>query len=139
MRDFVFHSPTGLMLDFSHVDFGGEAQAEVIAAWMLRGKADRGEFICQEHRERENPSLYLRRNGSALVAAHWPGSLLHGTHEITHGVSDEHKRQVEYISRAGQAAGYEVKSEVSLPTKVRSDAVIYGPVTTGVEVQRSAI
>jgi hypothetical protein len=143
MRDLVLHGPTGLLLDFGEVDFGGERQAAIVEEWRSRPanktKAREGEFICHVHRDRERPSLYLRQARSTLVAAHWPGTALGDSHEITHGVSDEHKRQVEYISRAGTAAGFEVKAEVSLPTRVRSDAIIYGPTNTGVEVQRSAL
>lgn len=140
MRDLVIHSPTGLVLDFAENDFGGTGQAAVVLDWRRRGKANQGEFICHIHQDREKPWLYLQQRSSrVIVAAHWPGSKLDGSHEIVHGVSDEHKRQVDYISRAGEAAGYEVEAEVSLPTKVRSDAVIYGPTTTGIEVQRSAL
>jgi hypothetical protein len=139
VRDYVIHAPTGLVLDFGQEDFGGPREAAVIARWRQRGKADQGEFICHTHQDREKPWLYLRQHGQTIVAAHWPGTNLNGSHEIVHGVSDEHKRQVEYIQRAGQDAGFEVATEVSHHTKVRSDAVIYGPTTTGVEVQRSAL
>lgn len=139
MRDLVIHGPTGLELDFAEDDFGGPRQAAVAAAWQRRGQADPGEFICYVHRDREKPWLYLQQRGLVIVAAHWPGSKLDGSHQITHGVSNEHKRQVEYIARAGDAAGFDVGTEVSLPTKVRSDAVIYGPTTTGIEVQRSSL
>ena len=62
------------------------------------------------------------------------------SHEIVHGVSDEHRRQVDYVEGAGQSAGFEVKREVALATRVRSDAVIFGSqVQMGVEVQRSGL
>lgn len=138
MRDLVVHAPTGLELDFAEDDFGGPRQSAVVAAWRRKGNADPGEFICHVHRDREKPWLYLQQRGRVIVAAHWPGSKL-DNHKITYGVSDEHKRQVEYIARAGDAAGFDVGTEVSLPTKVRSDAVIYGPTTTGIEVQRSSL
>lgn len=140
MRDLVIHAPTGLELDFGEDDFGGPREAAVVAALRQRsGGTERGELICYVHRDHEKPWLYLQQRGRTIVAAHWPGSKLDGSHQITHGVSDEHKRQVEYIARAGDAAGFDVGTEVSLPTKVRSDAVIYGPTTTGIEVQRSAL
>lgn len=140
MRDLVIHSQSGLVLDFAEDDFGGDDQAEIINAWLDRGRADPGEFICHYHRNHAQPSLYLQQRGELLVAAHWPRSGLGGTHEIIHGVSDEHKRQVEYMQRAGQAVGFDVQTEVRLPTRVRPDAVIYGPkVQMGVEVQRSAL
>lgn len=139
MRDLIIHAPTGLVIDCTEADFGGPREAAVIADWQRRHKADQGDFICYAHRDHEKPWLYLRQCGSAIVAAHWPNTNLGGSHQITIGVSDEHKRQVEYISRAGEAAGFDVATEVSLSTKVRSDAVIYGPTTTGIEVQRSAL
>ena len=140
MRDLVIHSASGLILDFAEEDFGGPEHAAVIAAWRDRGHhAEQGEFICHRHRNRVRAWLYLQQRGDLLVAAHWPGTALAGSHEISHGVSDEHKRQVEYVQRAGQAAGFEVRTEVSLPTKVRPDAIIYGPHQIGVEVQRSQL
>lgn len=139
MRDLVLHHPTGLLLDFAEDDFGGEREAAVIDAWRRTHGSGHGEFICWTHRAHEKPWLYLQARGDLLVACHWPGSELAGTHEISHGVSDEHKRQVEYILRAGAAAGFDVKTEVRLPTKVRSDGVIYGPTEMSAEVQRSAL
>jgi hypothetical protein len=53
-------------------------------------------------------------------------------------MSDEHKRQTEYITRAADDAGYPTQLEYSLPTGVRLDAAIFGPSVTGVEVQRTA-
>jgi hypothetical protein len=98
-----------------------------------------GEFICRRHRHHERPSLYLRKDHGQLIAAHWPGSGLESAHEIVHGVSDEHRRQVDYLQRAGEVEGFEVRTEVHLPTRVVPDAVVYGSqVTMGVEVQRSA-
>jgi len=136
-----------LTLDFGDVDFGGSEQAAIIADWQARravGRrtlADEGEFICHLHRDHERPSLYLRQDkGGQIVAAHWPGAELAGSHEIVHVVSDEHRRQVDYLQRAGESEGFEVKTEVHLPTMVTPDAVIYGSqVQMGVEVQRSAI
>lgn len=139
MRDLVLHGPTGLVLDFADDNFGGQAQATIIADWRRRRRVNPGEFLCVAHLNHEKPWLYLQQRGNQLVAAHWPDSGLSGAHEIRHGISDEHKRQVEYIARAGAAAGFDVKAEVRLPTNVRSDAVIYGSTPTGVEVQRSAL
>lgn len=145
MRDLVIHAPTGIELDFAREDFGGPQQAAVIAEWAERAvrapgrKSEQGEFICHVHRFHEKPWLYLQQRGRVIIAAHWPGSRLDGSHQIRHGVSDEHQRQVEYIARAGEGAGFTVETEVRLPTRARSDAVIYGPTTTGIEVQRSPL
>jgi hypothetical protein len=141
MRDLVFHPDSGLLLDFADEEFGGSAQTAIIEDWQdwhHRRHARQGEFICHRHRNHERPWLYLQQRGSLLVACHWQGTELAGSHEIAHGVSDEHRRQVEYVQRAGEAAGFAVRTEVRLPTKVRPDAVVYGSlVSMGVEVQRS--
>src|SRR5690606_14332187 len=52
-------------------------------------------------------------------------------------MSDEHRRQVEYVARAAGHAGLGTSTEVSLPARVRPDLVIDGE--TAVEVQRSAL
>ncbi len=139
MRDIVIHSQSGLLLDFAEEDFGGDEQAVVIASWRERHHTEQGEFLCHDHRNHERPWLYLQQRGGLLVAAHWPGTGLAGSHEITHGISDEHKREVEYIQRAETAAGFESRTEVALPTKVRPDLLVYGPHQIGVEVQRSQL
>ncbi len=54
-------------------------------------------------------------------------------------MSDEHKRQTEYWARAATDAGWRVELEHGLRTGTRPDALIHGPVTTGVEVQRSTM
>jgi hypothetical protein len=147
VRDLVFHPQSGLTLDFAEGDFGGTAEAAIIAEWEARRDAGHrtlavlGEFICQHHRNHEQPSLFLsKRPNGQIIASHWHGSGLDGSHTIVHGVSDEHRRQVDYMQRAGEAEGFEVETEVHLPTLVIPDAVIYGPEAfMGVEVQRSKV
>lgn len=140
MRDLIDHPRTGLTLDFGLSDFGGPVQAILIREWLDGPRhSTRGEFICHLHRDHERPWLYLQQRGTQLIAAHWPGTSLAGSHQITHGVSDEHKRQVDYITRAGALAGFEFDTEVRLQTAVIPDAVIYGPTNLGIEVQRSAL
>jgi hypothetical protein len=146
VKDLVYHPRSGVLLDFAEEDFGGVEQDAVIADWLARRAAGttpltvEGEFICRQHRNHERPSLYMRKDREQIIAAHWPGSGLEGTHEIAHGVSDEHRRQVDYLQRAGEAEGFEVRTEVHLPTRVIPDAVVYGPrVNMGVEVQRSKV
>lgn len=144
MRDLVVHPESGLTLDFAEDDFGGPEQAAVIESWLAGWRPQPRDLICYQHRNHEHPGLYLQQRGDLLIAAHWPGSKLAGTHEIRHGPSDEHKRQVEYIQVAGVAAGLKVETEVPLRSAgrivARADAVIYGPrVQMSVEVQRSAL
>jgi hypothetical protein len=144
MKSLVEHPTTGLTLDFSQVDFGGPGQEEIIVAWLARREANvkpltrKGEFLCAQHRDYENPWLELRKLPGQLIAAHWKGSALAGSHEIVHGVSPEHQRQVEYVQNAGEAAGFQVDVEKFLPTKVKPDAIVYrSHADMGVEVQRS--
>lgn len=139
MRDLVWHPQTGLMLDFALDDFGGPDQTELVKLWRDNGHRVRGlgEFICDYHRKHQRPQLYLTQRGSLLIAAHWPDSGLSKTHEIHHGMSTEHRRQVEYLQLAGEAAGYRVQTEVVLPN-CRPDAVVYGgQVNMGIEAQHS--
>jgi hypothetical protein len=141
LRDLIEHPNSGLLLDFGCADFGGPQQAALVGDWLVRRHVrGPGEFICHLHRDHERPGLYLQQRGTQLIAAHWPGTALANTHRITHGVSDEHQRQVDYIGRAGAAAGFDVRTEVRLNTAVIPDAVIYGSqINIGIEVQRSAL
>ena len=122
MKSLVWHPATRLTLDFSKVDFGGPEQEAVIADWLARREANlrplarKGDFVCVQHRDHENPSLELRKVHGQIIAAHWKGSMLDGSHEIVHGVSPEHQRQVEYVRKAGEAAGFRVEVERFLPT-----------------------
>lgn len=137
MKDCILHVPSGIMLDFAEPDFGNPAAPEIIDQWRRAGHhAKKGEFKCWRHRDHEHPWLCLREKDGVLIAAHWPGSGLHD--QFHHGMSDEHKRQTEYITRAAEDSGYRTELEYSLPTGVRLDAAIFGPSVTGVEVQRSA-
>jgi hypothetical protein len=52
-------------------------------------------------------------------------------------MSEEHRRQVDYWVRAAEDAGYAVETESALKTGTRPDALIRGPVLTGIEVQLS--
>lgn len=149
MQNLVEHPSTGLILDFSKADFGGPRQAAVVEDWRARRAAGRnrrfsspGEYICYYHRDHENPSMYLHmdEDTGVIAASHWPGSGLEA-HTIVHdAVTPEHRRQVEYMQNAGEAAGFRVEVEKYLPTKVKPDAIVYGPrADMGVEVQRSRL
>lgn len=72
-----------------------------------------------------------------MFASHFDGTECSGHSPST--MSDEHKRQVEYVVRAADAAGYAVETEVSLGTGVRSDVVVRGSYDVAVEVQRSSL
>lgn len=146
MRSDIRHAPSGLTLDFSMPDFGGPEQAAIIQAWRDNGHhAKRGEFVCVRHElmGADMPELYLADHGdrAGLFAAHYPDSGLAGTHRIywSGGMSDEHKRQVEYMIRPATALGWETATEAtSADRSIRSDFIIQGPaVLMAGEVQRS--
>lgn len=135
MRDLILYTPAGLMLDFGDPD---EQTVAIVEEWRHTRRSKPGDFVCWNHRNYPDPKLYLQERNGVVVAAHWPKSGLHDTY--SYGVSDEHKRQADYICRAAEAAGYRTQKEYSLPTKIRLDAAIFnGAAITGVEVQRSAI
>ena len=81
--------------------------------------------------------VYLREVRGAIYASHFDGTAC-SSHSPSL-MSDEHKRQVEYVVRAGEAAGYSVQTEVSLGTGVRPDVVVRGTHSVAIEVQRSAL
>jgi len=135
MRDLVLHVPTGIVLDLSVPGYGHEDGLDIIAE--VFGHCHRGVLICDKH----HSDLFLqyregRYTGRRLFGIHFDGG---HAHEVASPMSDEHKRQAEYWVRAAQDAGWAAELEFSLPTATRPDALIFGPVMTGVEVQRSAI
>ncbi len=81
--------------------------------------------------------VYLREVRGAIYASHFDGAAC-SSHSPS-PMSDEHKRQVEYVVRAGDRAGHSVETEVSLGTGVRPDVVVRGTHAVAVEVQRSAL
>jgi hypothetical protein len=82
-------------------------------------------------------SVYLREVRGAIYASHHDGSAC--TNHSPSPMSDEHKRQIEYVVRAADSAGFSVETEVSLGTGVRPDVVVHGEFDVAVEVQRSAL
>ena len=96
-----------------------------------RPRTRAGEIRCAAH---EAP-LYLQVRRGIVYACHWAGTGF-GPHRVSL-MSNEHRRQVEYVALAADRAGLDVDTEVSLATHVRPDLVIAK--TTAVEVQRSAL
>jgi hypothetical protein len=148
VRSFIVHAPSGTLLDFAEPDaFCQEVVADIVR------RERRGEYrnhrtlpeelICYSHRNEKTPYVYLQeRPGGLIVAAHWQGSGLAGSHEIAyHGMTPEHKRQAECWANGGTRAGNQADLEVWSPNRlVRNDVVIFGPaVEMAVEVQRSGL
>lgn len=137
MRDLVTHVPTGSELDLSDPNYGHPDGREIVRS--LHGNMSRSDpqLLCAKH----GSPLYLQMrpvhkgsNERQLWGIHFDGS---ESHRPSSGMSDEHKRQTEYLVRAGESAGFRTDTEVRLPTKVRPDAIIYGQEDIAVEVQRS--
>jgi hypothetical protein len=94
--------------------------------------------VCVTHEGGANPGLFLKKRGGEWWAVHYEAGDC-GSHRLPAPMSDEHRRQTEYWARAAQDAGWQVEFEHALPTGTRPDALIRGPVLTGIEVQRSAM
>lgn len=79
--------------------------------------------------------VYLQIRKERIYASHFDGSACGNCAPSL--MSDEHKRQVEYVVRAADRAGHTVDTEVSLGTGSRPDVVVYGNDHIAIEVQRS--
>ena len=144
MQDKIRYVPYGSVLDLSEPDLG---QIQDILQHHHRQSERPGlgfskenpAFICLDHEGSTNPGLFLQKRGGAWFAIHYDAGDCRSEHRLPGLMSDEHKRQTEYWARAAQDAGWHVELEHALPTGTRPDALIRGPVLTGVEVQRSAM
>ena len=113
MREQIRYVPDGIVLDLSEPD---------------TGHPDGLNILQYHYRQSERPNLGFSKAHPAFVS-----------HRLPAPMSDEHKRQTEYWARAARDAGWDVELEHSLHTGTRPDALIHGPMVTGVEVQRSAM
>lgn len=132
MRDQVVHMPSGVLLDLADPDYGHPDGSGADLVRSLYRDCKRGVLVCEKH----GGALYLQKRYGALWGIHFDGGQ---THRVASGMSDQHKRQVEYFARAAKAeAGFDSEAEVQL-TGVRPDLVIYGPNAVAVEIQRSSL
>lgn len=144
MRASIRYVPEGIDLDLSRADLGHPDGRKILERHYRQSErrlpfnAGNPAFICLKHGSSSNPGLFLKRIGNEWWAVHYVRSPCSNM-RVPAPMSDEHKRQVDYWARAGEDAGYRVDTEVALPTGTRPDAVIYGPIQTGVEVQRYAM
>ncbi len=135
-RDLVILLATGRVLDIADDD-------DLAQIRDLRGKChfgDRAVLVCESKR---NP-LYLQERHGTLRAVHEHGECCPPRIISSAGMSDEHKWQTDYLVRGFADNGVQVASEVlgkpaRLSTGVIPDAIAYGNVTIGAEVQRSAL
>jgi hypothetical protein len=142
MRALIRYVPEDIVLDLGLQDLG-HADGRTIMERHYRQSAQsrpefnasRPAFVCLRHEGSSNPGLYLKRISEQWWACHYELSQC-GSMRIPAPMSDEHKRQVDYWARAAVSVGWTVELQRSLATGTRPDAVIRGPVDTGIEVQR---
>lgn len=120
-------------LDLFAPDYGHPLGREIIDA--LHGNMSRrAPVLFCEASGRPEP-VYLREVNGCMYASHFDGTAC--ANHSPAPMSDEHKRQVEYVVRAAANAGHAVETEVSLGTGARPDVVIRGRHAVAIEVQRS--
>jgi hypothetical protein len=145
VRRKIRYAPDDIELDLSEPDLGHENGLDILQhhyrqsdrPGMGFSKASPA-FVCLTHQGGTNPGLFLKKRGGEWWAVHYEAGEC-TSHRLPAPMSDEHKRQTEYWARAAQDAGWRVELEHALSTGTRPDALIHGPVMTGIEVQRSAM
>lgn len=125
-----------ITIDLFAKDYGHERGREIVAALHGSGMSRTSPVLFCEATGRAQP-VYLREVRGRMYASHFDGSACSG--HSPSPMSDEHKRQVEYVVRAADTAGLSVDTEVSLGTGVRPDVVVRGECVVAIEVQRSAL
>ena len=145
MRSIIFYVPEGITLDLSEPGLGHPDGIAILERHYRQSTRTHPEFsrsnpafICVTHLGGTNPGLFLKKHDGEWWAVHYESGTCK-SHLLPTPMSDEHKRQTEYWARAAQDGGYRVELERNLRTGTRPDALIHGPVVTGVEVQRSAM
>jgi hypothetical protein len=145
VRRKIRYAPDDIELDLSEPDLGHENGLDILQhhyrqsdrPGMGFSKASPA-FVCLTHQGGTNPGLFLKKRDGEWWAVHYEAGEC-TSHRLPAPMSDEHKRQTEYWARAAQDAGWRVELEHALSTGTRPDALIHGPVMTGIEVQRSAM
>jgi hypothetical protein len=138
MRDEIRYIPLDIILDLSEPGLGHPDGRRIVEAHHNDCHKNNVVFECLDHRTGTNPGMYLQLRGDQWWAVHFEASAC-GSKRIAAPMSDEHKRQAEYWVRAATSAGLRAETEFTLPTRTRPDVLIYGPINTGVEVQRSGL
>jgi len=145
VRKQIRYVPEDIVLDLSEPDLGHSDGLEILQRHYRQSERPgmgfskaTPAFVCLTHEGGTNPGLYLRKRDGEWWAVHYESGRC-ASIRLPGPMSDEHKRQTEYWARAAQDAGWRVQLEHALHTGTRPDALIHGPVTTGVEVQRSSM
>lgn len=138
MRDRVIHQPTGIELDLALPGYGHAHGEHIVRECLGNSRKNKRVLLCGAHAQ---PVYLIRRPvpGNREDRAVWANHFGDGQ-PCSPGMSDEHKRQTEYIARAAGDAGYRTTIEAVLPNAgIKPDALVYGPTTVAVEVQRSEL
>jgi hypothetical protein len=142
VRKKIRYVPEDIILDLSEPDLGHPGGLEILQRHYRQSdrpsmgfnKANPA-FVCLTHEGGTNPGLFLQKRGGEWWAIHYEYGQC-GSIRLPAPMSDEHKRQTEYWARAAQDVGWRVQLEHRLHTGTQPDALIHGPVKTGIEVQR---
>lgn len=131
MNDDMLHVATGRVFNLHEADGGGDGR-DIVDDIYKHVKRD--DLLCLKH----GSAVYLRMYRGHFWGVHFDG--LYPDHRPPPvGMSDEHKRQTDYLVRAAEDAGFTAAREVPLPG-VRPDAIVTGPIASiAIEVQRSAL
>jgi len=145
VRKEILYVPEKVVLDLSLPDLGNPDGLAILQRHYRQSQRPclgfskaRPAFVCLAHEGGTNPGLYLKKIDGQWWAVHYESGECRDQ-RLPAPMSDEHKRQTEYWARAAKDAGWQVDLEHSLSTGTRPDALIHGPVMTGVEVQRYAM
>jgi hypothetical protein len=140
VKSLVRYLPEGIVLDLSEPDYGHERGLEIVAEQLGKSHRATPVFVCVKH---ESPMFLQRRPirrgrpETRIWACHFDGT---DCTPVTGGMSDEHRRQTDYVVRAAETAGLRTATEVRLAEgSIRPDAVLYGSSSVAVEVQRSGL
>jgi hypothetical protein len=122
-----------IVIDLFAPDYGHPHGREIVEE--LHGNIRRSDPVLFCEATGRPAAVYLFERNGCMYGGHFDGSAC--SNHSPSLMSDEHKRQVEYVVRAASDAGHSVDTEVSLGTGARPDVVIYGQDKVAIEVQRS--
>ncbi|MDQ2877210.1 MAG: hypothetical protein M3Y33_21335 [Actinomycetota bacterium] len=137
--------PEAILLDLSEPDLGHPDGQVILERHHRQSSRSHPEFnggnpafVCARHEGGTNPGLHIKKFRGQWHAAHYEkGTCTRFASPAP--MSEEHRRQVDYWVRAAEDAGWPVETEAVLKTRTRPDALIRGPVPTGIEVQLSGM
>jgi len=145
VRRQIRYVPDDIVLDMSEPDLGHPDGLDILQRHYRQSENPslgfnqaNPAFTCLTHEGGTNPGLFPQKRGGQWWAIHYAKGTCK-SYRLPAPMSDEHKRQTEYWARAAEDAGWRVEFEHALTTGTRPDALIHGPVITGIEVQRSAM